>query len=438
MWVARIAQDWLVLALTGSATAVGITTALQWAPMLVFGLAGGWIADHYPKRRVLQITQTAAAVVGALLAALTLTHHVMAWHVQVLAAVLGTIAAIERPVRSAFVTDLIDANRISSAISLSFSVFYLGNFAGPAISGVLITAVGPGWAFVFNAVSYIVPLIALSRIDIRPIPHAQPETSAPATPVPPLRTMLARPEIWRPIFIGGVFGMFTFGLPVILTTYARTANAGPAGYALLTSSLALGSALGGLISAGRATTTLRTITLAAYALTGAFILAGAMPVLWALACALTVLGVMSTQLFTATNSTVQLAAGHTRRGRILAVYILVETGGAAIGGPILGIIVEHLGPRTGLILAGTIPAAILLLTSAGLLIRQLVQRPRTSTTRRVEAHVVSKRRTRLIHRPTRRPATGPAHDSGACDRPATRTGPHRPPKAHLASRVSER
>ncbi|MGV9823220.1 MFS transporter [Nocardia xishanensis] len=365
LWVQRIAQDWLVLTLTGSATAVGVTTALQWAPMLVFGLAGGWIADHFPKRRVLQGTQIAAATVGALLAGLTLTHQVQAWHVQLLAAVLGTIAAIEKPVRSAFVIDLVDTGRIRSAISLSYSVFYLGNFAGPAISGVLITAVGPGWAFALNAVSYIAPLIALACINSSHLPHPirrQASTDTVAVPST-LRTQLRRPEIWQPIVLGGAFGMFTLNLPVILTTYAHAAHAGATGYALLTSSVALGSVLGGLISAGRTTTTLRSLALTAHVLASTYLIAGAMPTLWSLACALAVLGIMSTQLFTATNATVQLAADHTHRGRILGIYLLVETGTAAIGGPILGLIVQHLGPRTSLALSGIIPATVALLIS---------------------------------------------------------------------------
>ncbi|MFF0457769.1 MFS transporter [Nocardia africana] len=371
LWVQRIAQDWLVLTLTGSAYAVGVTTALQWAPMLVFGMVGGWIADHCSKRRVLQATQTAAASIAAALAALTLTHHVMAWHVQLLAAALGAVAAIERPVRSAFVPDLVETSLLSSAISVSFSVFYLGNFAGPAISGVLITAIGPGWAFAFTAFSYIVPLIALACIDSRRLQHLGPALKIVA-PSPSLRTLLLRPQIWRPIMVGGVFGMFTYNLPVILTSYANNSHAGPAGYSLLTSSLALGSVVGGFISASRTTATLRTIGTAAYCLAGTYVVAAAMPTVWALGGVLAVLGVMSTLLFTATNTTVQLAVGSGLRGRILALYIVVETGSAAIGGPILGLIVQHLGSRTGIFLAGAVPAAVLLLvTVAGLGIRNI-------------------------------------------------------------------
>ncbi|MFD9664830.1 MFS transporter [Rhodococcus sp. NPDC059968] len=373
LWVQRVAQDWLVLDLTGSATAVGITTALQWAPMLVFGLLGGWIADRYSKRRVLQATQTAAALLAAVLAGLTFTDHVAAWHVQLLAAGVGTIAAIEKPVRSTFATDLVGPCQIHSAVSLSFSVFYLGSFAGPAISGVLITTVGPGWAFALNAVSFAAPLIALARIDAAELPHSHPRPATRVAAVPPggVRALIRRPEIWRPMVLASIFGMFTLNLPVTLATYARTAHAGPAGYAVLTSTVALGSVVGALIGAIRPRTTVRALTRTGFVLAGLYLFAAAMPTSWSLACTLAAIGIVGTQLFASANAAVQLAAGAALRGRMMGVYLLVETGGAAVGGPLLGVINEYLGPRVGLVLAGAIPAAFLIL----LLLTQLTRRP---------------------------------------------------------------
>ncbi|MFE3281360.1 MFS transporter, partial [Nocardia sp. NPDC059239] len=383
LWVQRIAQDWLVLSLTGSATAVGITTALQWAPSLIFGLAGGWIADHYPKRRVLQLAQAAAAVAAAVLAGLTLTHHVTAWHVQLLAAALGTVAAIEVPVRQAFIADMVEPAQLRSAISLGYSVFYLGNFAGPAISGVLITAVGPGWAFALNAISYSAPLIAYARINPQQLHHADSRRRATATAPGDLRAQLRRPDIWQPITLGGTFAMFTLNLPVILTTSARTAHTGPAGYALLTGSVALASVLGGLISARRTRTSLRGLAITGYCLAGTYAVAAAVPAQWSLACALMAVGAISTQLFTATNANVQLATDHALRGRIIGIYQLIQTGSAALGGPILGLIVEHYGPRFGLALAGAIPAAAALLVALAHIIYRRITAP-ASTARDID------------------------------------------------------
>ncbi|WP_051581709.1 MFS transporter [Pseudonocardia acaciae] len=370
LWVQRIAQDWLVLSLTGDATAVGVTTALQWAPTLVFGLAAGWIADRYPKRRVLQATQVAAAAMAALLAALTLTHQVTAWHVQLVAAGLGTVAAIDWPVRLAFVTELVERDQMHSAISLNASTFQLGGFVGPAVSGVLVGAVGPGWAFAVNAACYVAPFLALARIDPDQIPH--PVRRAAEFAPGGLRRLARRPEIWRPITVAGVFSMFALNLPVTLAAYAGTARTGPLGYALLTATAAVGSIIGGLIAAGRTRTTLRGLTRTGYALAGAYLLAAAMPTPWSLMCALTAVGIATQQMYTAANATLQLTAGQTLRGRVMGAYLLVIMGCGAVGGPLLGMIAQHLGPRAGLAVAGVVPAAVLLLLSLARLARRAI------------------------------------------------------------------
>ncbi|MFE3001907.1 MFS transporter [Nocardia sp. NPDC059246] len=360
-WVQRIAQDWLVLTLTGSATMVGITTALQWAPMLIFGLFGGWIADHYPKRRVLQTTQLAACTTATLLAGLTLTHHVTAWHVQALAAVTGTIIAIERPVRQALVTDIVERSQIHGAISLTYAVYFLGNFSGPALAGVLISVAGPGWAYALNAASYIAPLTAIAWIDPNRFPPHEAANRRTTPPGETVRPLLTRPEIWQPSALCGVFAMFISNLPVILTTEARTTHIGPTGYSVLASSIALGSLAGGIIAAGRTHIGLGALVVTGYALSAALMLASAMSPLWGLSCALALVGAVSTILFTGTSAHVQLVAERSVRGRVTSIYNIAETGSAALGGPILGLIVENCGPRTGLTLAGAIPAAAVLL-----------------------------------------------------------------------------
>ncbi|MFI7225032.1 MFS transporter [Nonomuraea angiospora] len=370
MWTQRIAQDWLVLSLTGDATAVGVTTALQLAPMLLFGLAGGWIADHYPKRRVLQATQAATGVLAAMLAVLTLTGHVTAWHIQLMAAGLGIIAAIDQPVRLAFVTDLVERDHLYSAISLNSSTYQLGALTGPAVSGALISAVGPGWAFALNAVSYAVPLIAFACIDPDRLPRPRPATRAAALAPGGMRALVRRPEIWRPIALAGAFSMFTSSLPVTLSAYARTLGIGASGYAMFTFVVAVGSMLGALIAAGRTRTTMHGLTWTGCAVAATYLLAAAMPTPWSLACALAGIGMATTLLFTAVNATVQVAADTELRGRAMGVYLLVFFGCGALGGPLIGAINQHLGPRIGLALAGAVPAAALVLLSLSYFVRR--------------------------------------------------------------------
>ena len=151
LWMQRIAQDWLVLELTGSVTAVGVAVALQFLPVLLFGLLGGVIADRYPKRRILIITQSVAAALALILGTLALTGTVQAWHVYVVAAALGFVTVVDNPTRQVFVSELVGPRHMQNAVSLNSSVFQFGALVGPALSGLLIAAVGQGWSFLINA-----------------------------------------------------------------------------------------------------------------------------------------------------------------------------------------------------------------------------------------------------------------------------------------------
>src|ERR1700712_4948016 len=150
LWMQRIAQDWLVLELTGKATAVGVAVALQFAPVLFFGLLGGVVADRFPKRRILLVTQSVAATLALTLGLLSLTHTIQAWHVFVIACLLGFVTVVDNPTRQGFVSELVGPKHIRNAVSLNSSVFQFGALLGPALSGLLISAVGQGWSFLIN------------------------------------------------------------------------------------------------------------------------------------------------------------------------------------------------------------------------------------------------------------------------------------------------
>jgi MFS family permease len=366
-WVQRIAQDWLVLSITGSATAVGVTTALQFLPTLLFGLSGGALADRFPKRRILQITQSGAAVMAALLAVLTLTHQVRAWHVFLIAFGLGLITAVDNPTRQAFVGELVGPAQLRNAISLNSSVFQLGALIGPSISGVLIKAVGPGYSFALNALTYSGPLIGLallrqSELVLRPRSEA-----AAARIVDVLRYVRRRPQMLWTIVLIGVFSAFTNNLAVTLASYAKTVfRSGPGGYGLLTSMVAVGSLTGALVSARRSRTSLRGILVVGAVVATMAMLASTMPAEWAFVVVLAGLGAATLMLVTSANSTVQMASDESIRGRVMGLYLLVFIGSGAIGGPVLGAIDQHLGARTGLFLAGAVPATATILVTANL------------------------------------------------------------------------
>jgi MFS family permease len=366
-WVQRIAQDWLVLEITGSATAVGVTTALQFLPMLLFGLGGGWIADRFAKCRVLLATQVGMAAMAALLAVLTLGHAVAAWHVYVIAFGFGVITAVDNPCRQSFVTDLVGPAQLRNAISVNSSAFQLGALVGPAISGVLIKAVGSGWAFGINAVSYAGPVVALLLIRESELVNRRPAATRGARLSDGLRQVARHPRMRWPIVLVGVFGMFSNNLPVTLAAYARSVfHSGPGGYGLLTSIVAVGSLAGALVSGRRASTTVRGLLCVCGALAVLDVLAAATAAEWAYCAVLAALGGTTLLLFTSANSTVQLTAADAVRGRVMGVYLLVFIGSGAVGGPLLGAIDEHLGPRYGMLLAGLLPGTVAAALAVGL------------------------------------------------------------------------
>jgi MFS family permease len=356
-WVQRIAQDWLVLSLTGSATAVGITTALQFLPTLLFGLYGGLIADRYPKRSVLLVTQSALAAIAGVLAALTLTHVVAAWHVYVVAFALGLVTAVDNPTRQAFANEMVGPAQLSNAISINSSVFQLGGLIGPAVSGVLISAVGPGWSFAINAVSYAAPLAALVMMRPAELRTVVWDSVGASRLRDGLRYARSEPLVLWPTVLAGVFGVFTCNLPVTLAAYAHSVfRSGPGGYGLLSATVAVGSVAGALVCARLARPRLRTLLAYGLVLGALEIVSALVPGQVWYAVLLVPIGGCTLLLLTSTNSVVQSAAGDTIRGRIMGLYLLVFIGGAALGGPLLGLVDEHLGPRAGMVLAGGVPA----------------------------------------------------------------------------------
>jgi MFS family permease len=356
-WVQRIAQDWLVLSITGSAAAVGITTAMQFLPTLLFGLIGGLIADRYPKRRVLLATQVGMATMAAALAALTLSHQVVVWHVYLIAFGLGVVTAVDNPTRQSFVNEMVGPAQLRNAIGINSAVFQLGALIGPAISGVLINAVGSGYAFAVNAGSYVASFLALLLIRDAELIRLPQAPRGARQLRDGLRYVTGHAEVLWPTVLVGVFGIFTINLSVTLAAYAKSVfNSGADGYGLLSAVVAVGSLAGALVSTRLPRPRLRTLIRLGAALAALYVLASAVPGHAAYLLVLVGVGAATLLLFTSANSAVQLATDDAIRGRVMGVYLLVFIGSGAVGGPIVGSIDQHLGPRVGMLLAGLIPA----------------------------------------------------------------------------------
>ena len=373
-WVQRIAQDWLVLTMTDSPTAVGVVTAFQFAPTLLFGLHAGLLADRVPKRQLLLVTQASMMLTATALAVLTLSGRVEVWHVFLLAAVLGTVAALDNPVRQSFVSEVVDGPHLANAISLVSCTFQVGAMAGPVLGGLLMSTVGAGWAFVVNALSFVGPVVAMlcmrgtpTRAEVRAARLTAAARGGAGVRAPGVRAGLSyavrTPSVLWPVVMVGAFGFFTISLPVTLAAYAKDVfHSGASGLGLLNGVVALG-ALGGALTTARRRhqPRLRTVGVAGSTLAAALLVTAVAPGQVVFTLLLVAVGAANLGFLTSAQSLVQLAAVDHLRGRVVGLYLLVFIGSGAVGGPVVGWLAETYGPRTALLASGAVPAVVTLL-----------------------------------------------------------------------------
>jgi MFS family permease len=376
----RVTQDWLVLQLSGSVAAVGVTVAMQFTPMLLFGLFGGVIADRYSKRKLLIATQSIAAAIAAALAVLILTGNIQVWHIWALAFCLGLVTVVDNPARQVFVNEIVGPRHLRNAISLNSSTFQLGSLIGPAIGGIAITAVGSGWAFAINSASCLVVVGALIAMNASALLRVPPAPRAKGQLVEGLRYAAGKPTILMTLIVLGSVAMFAYNMPVLLAAYADNVfDVGASGYGLFNALVAAGALTGALLSARRVGIGLRTPIIGAIALGAIQAAAGFMPTIAPFAALIVVAGAASLLFLTAANSLVQMSSNLSVRGRVMALYILVQLGGQAIGGPVMGWIVEQFGPHVGMIVSGLVPLVVASIVALVLARRRnlaLVVRPR--------------------------------------------------------------
>src|SRR6266545_2219986 len=357
-WMQRVAQDWLVLQLThGSGTALGIATGLQFLPMLASPW-GGAVADRYPKRRILMVTQTAMGLLALILGVLALTGTVRIWQVYALAFGLGLATVVDNPTRQAFVTEMVGQADMPNAIALNSAIFNLARIAGPAAAGLVIGAVGTPAAFFLNAASYGAVLTSLKLM--------RPGELHPVKPVPRHRGQLregfayvrARPQLLMPMVL--IFFVATFGMNFQVTNALMSRqvfHTGATAFGVASAVFAVGALAGALLAARRGRPGLRLLVTAAFAFGLLEVLTALMPSFWLFLAMLVPTGLILLTLSTAANSTVQLGSAPDMRGRVMGLYMLVFLGGAPLGSPMVGWVAEQFGPRMSLLAGGVISAA---------------------------------------------------------------------------------
>ncbi|MFJ5777567.1 MFS transporter [Streptomyces sp. NPDC093094] len=356
-WMQRIAQDWLVLSLTGSATAVGFTTALQFLPMLLFGLYGGVLVDRLPKRPTLLVTQAAMALTGLALAVLTLTGEVEVWHVYVAASAVGLATVVDNPARQSFVTEMVGPGQLQNAVSLNSANFQSARLVGPAVAGLLITGVGTGWAFLLNGLSFVAPVAGLLLMRAGELHVAERAPRGKGQLREGLRYVSGRPELIWPIVLVGFVGTFAFNFPVYLSAFADDVFHGDAGtYSLFNTLMAVGSLSGALLAARRGTARLRVMSAAAVVFGALEIMAAGAPSLWMFALLMIPLGLFGMTINVTANTGIQMATDPAMRGRVMALYMMVFLGGSPVGAPVVGWVTDTYGPRVGLAAGGAVAA----------------------------------------------------------------------------------
>ncbi|MEU3688112.1 MFS transporter [Streptomyces narbonensis] len=357
-WMARITQDWLVLSLTGSAAAVGITTALQFLPMLLFGLYGGVIADRYPKRNLLLVSQAALGLCGLALAVLTLSGSVQVWHVYLIAFLLGMVTVVDNPARQAYVAEMVGPKQLRNAVSLNSANFQSARLVGPAVAGVLIAGVGSGWAFLLNGLSFIAPLVSLLLMRTGELHKVERAPRGKGQLREGLRYVAGRPDLIWPIVLVGFIGTFGFNFPIWLTAFSEEVfHVGAGTYGFLNTLMAAGSLVGALAAARRGSTRLRMLVIAA-AVFGVLEIAAALsPAFWMFALLLVPIGMIGLTVNITANSAVTMATDPAMRGRVMSLYMMVFAGGTPIGAPLLGWVTDTYGARVGFATGGVISLA---------------------------------------------------------------------------------
>jgi MFS family permease len=359
-WMQSAALAWLVYDLTGSKAMLGFVSLAGSIPTVLLSTWGGVLADRYPRRRILVACQLGLAIQAVALSALVLTEGVHVAHLMALAAALGLVSGIEMPTRQAFVVEMVGREDLMNAIALNSAVFHAARILGPALAGVLIGAVGPGWCFLANGLSYGAIVAALLAMRLTGASPRRAEGSAWSLAAEGFRVVLRSPAIVTMLALLLVVGVFGWSYVVLMPAIARDdLGAGPEGYGALMSAVAVGSVVGAL-----AVASLREVRDGRLLIAGSALLFAAAAALlsgtrrYAVAVAvLPFAGFALTAFFSATNTLVQSAAPDALRGRVMGVYTFVFSAMMPLGALIAGSLAEAVGSTITIRIGAAVCAA---------------------------------------------------------------------------------
>ena len=352
-WMQMTAQSWLVLTLTHSSTDLGLAAALQTLPVLLFAPYGGVVADRVDKRRLMIGLQIAMGFQALALGLLTVLGSVRFWEVCLLAVILGLNNAFENSARQAFVREMVGKDELRNAITLNSVTVNAARAVGPAIGGVLIATVGVGVCFLLNAASFVAvvtSLVIMDRSALRPSP---PAGRAKGQLREGLRYAARTPLIAAPLAMMGLVGLLAYEFQVTLPVLAKqTFHGGAEAYGFMTAAMGVGAVIGGLFTAARGRTGLRPMIIASAGFGVAILACAFSPLLGLAYAALLFVGWASVSFIAIGNSTIQLSAEPSMRGRAIALWQVAFQGTTPVGAPLIGAIIAIANPRIGLAVGG--------------------------------------------------------------------------------------
>lgn len=349
-WMQSLAQSWLVYSLTRSPLYLGIVASLSSLPILVFTLVGGMVADRYPKRNILIITQALSVLPALALGVLTQFRLVTVWHVGLIAAFLGTVNAFDIPARQAFLAEVVTKADITNAIALNSAAFNGARIVGPVIAGAVIASLGIPACFYLNALSFAAVIFALWRIDAKDIVVSH--TGGLMKGIKGGWEFVRKERsVFSIMLLISVFSLFGIPYVTLLPVLAGDIlKVGAKGLSLLVASAGVGSFAAALMIAFKGEVERKGTVLPLSGLVFSLsILALAFAKNLHISMLFILLAGWGMVSFLATgNSYIQQMVPDALRGRVMSLYTLVFLGLAPLGNSLIGVTAEYLGAVTSL------------------------------------------------------------------------------------------
>ena len=358
-WMQNTALSWLILQNTHSGTAVGIAFAMRYGPILLFGPYGGLLADRFNGRRMLFWAQLASATLSGGLAVVVVLHTDTLSILYALSLGLGLANVIQNPVQQTFVNELVPRHLLANAIAINSISGNVSRAIGPLASGVVISSIGTAWCFVIDAISFLVVMVTLVAIRVDELYPVEPTRRALGQLREGFRYMWRSPVVLLSISMVAFIGAFAWEFQVTLPLMAQqTFHGGSALYGELLGATGVGATGAALWIAYRRATTVRLTAISAVLLGISMVFAAVAPNVWSEFFFLTVVGWHTISFHVRVKSVLQLSSLPSMRGRVMAVWAVAWNGTTPIGGPAVGWIGQHFGPRWSII-AGALPAMII-------------------------------------------------------------------------------